>query len=85
MFTDYFFPEIGGIQDSIATISRSLGQRGHVVDIFAPCYGRRDYRRVGWAALAAPARPDVIRVHSCFGICPEALANGQIAAALSGR
>jgi 1,2-diacylglycerol 3-alpha-glucosyltransferase len=50
MFTDYFFPELGGIQDSIATISRSLGKRGNQVDIFAPRYAGRDYRRVGAAA-----------------------------------
>ena len=49
MFTDYFFPELGGIQDSVATISRSLGKRGHHVDIYAPRYGRRDYRRIGVA------------------------------------
>ena len=46
MFTDYFFPELGGIQDSIATISRSLGNRGHQVDIYAPRYAASDYRRV---------------------------------------
>jgi 1,2-diacylglycerol 3-alpha-glucosyltransferase len=49
MFTDYFFPELGGIQDSIATISRSLARRGHHVDIYAPRYARRDYRRIGAA------------------------------------
>ena len=47
MFTDYFFPELGGIQDSIATISRSLGSRGHQIDIYAPRYAPRDYRRIG--------------------------------------
>jgi 1,2-diacylglycerol 3-alpha-glucosyltransferase len=47
MFTDYFFPELGGIQDSIATISRSLGRRGHQVDIYAPRYAEPDYRRIG--------------------------------------
>jgi len=47
MFTDYFFPELGGIQDSIATISRSLARRGHLVDIYAPRYAKRDYRRIG--------------------------------------
>jgi 1,2-diacylglycerol 3-alpha-glucosyltransferase len=47
MFTDYFFPELGGIQDSIATISRSLGRRGHQVEIHAPHYAEPDYRRVG--------------------------------------
>jgi len=49
MFTDYFYPELGGIQDSIATISRSLGRRGHQVDIYAPRYAARDYRRIGAA------------------------------------
>jgi glycosyltransferase involved in cell wall biosynthesis len=49
MFTDYFFPELGGIQDSIATISRALGRRGHWVDIYAPRYARSDYQRVGCA------------------------------------
>jgi 1,2-diacylglycerol 3-alpha-glucosyltransferase len=47
MFTDYFFPELGGIQDSLATISRSLGGRGHQVDIYAPRYAAADYRRIG--------------------------------------
>jgi len=47
MFTDYFFPELGGIQDSIATISRSLAARGHQIDICAPRYGASDYRRIG--------------------------------------
>jgi 1,2-diacylglycerol 3-alpha-glucosyltransferase len=49
MFTDYFFPELGGIQDSIATISRSLAVRGHHIDIYAPRYGSRDYRIAGEA------------------------------------
>ena len=111
MFTDYFYPELGGIQDSVATISRTLGGRGHQVDIYAPRYASRDYRRIGlavrerglganvrvrrrtslpfpsstrqsraallspiaWAEIARDARPDVIHVHSFFGIGLEAL------------
>jgi glycosyltransferase involved in cell wall biosynthesis len=114
MFTDYFFPELGGIQDSVATISRALAARGHQIDIVAPRYGARDYRRIGAAererdlganvsvsrrlslpfpsstrqsraALPSPvapallarrARPDVIHVHSFFGIGLEALLIG---------
>jgi glycosyltransferase involved in cell wall biosynthesis len=114
MFTDYFFPELGGIQDSIATTARALGARGHQVDIYAPRYAARDYRRVGavvrerdlgcrvrvrrrlslpfpsstrqsraawispfgWASLTGRARPDVLHVHSFFGIGLEALLNG---------
>ena len=114
MFTDYFFPELGGFQDSIATTSRALAKRGYRVDIYAPAYGRSDYRRIGVpvrerdlgdtvrvrrrpslpfpsstrqsraalpspiapAVLAGRARPDVIHVHSFFGIGLEALLNG---------
>jgi glycosyltransferase involved in cell wall biosynthesis len=47
MFTDYFFPELGGIQDSIAITSAALGRRGHQVEIYAPRYAARDYARVG--------------------------------------
>jgi 1,2-diacylglycerol 3-alpha-glucosyltransferase len=47
MFTDYFFPELGGIQDSIATIGQALGRRGHDIEIHAPRYGRPDYQRIG--------------------------------------
>jgi glycosyltransferase involved in cell wall biosynthesis len=47
MFTDYFFPELGGIQDSIATTSAALGRRGHQVEIYAPYYAARDYRQIG--------------------------------------
>jgi len=47
MFTDYFFPELGGIQDSIAITSAALGRRGHQVDIYAPHYAARDYACVG--------------------------------------
>ncbi len=114
VFTDYFFPELGGIQDSIATTARALGARGHQVDIHAPVYAARDYGRVGavvrerdlgasvrvrrrlslpfpsstrqsraawispfgWASLTGRSRPDVIHVHSFFGIGLEALLNG---------
>ena len=118
MFTDYFFPELGGIQDSIATLGRALGERGHQVDILAPRYGRADYARIGVgpgerdlganvrvhrraslpfpsstrqsrAAMISPfARlpfqagvlPDVVHVHSFFGVGLEALimAGGRI-------
>ncbi len=111
MFTDYFFPELGGIQDSVATLGRALGRRGHSVEILAPRYGRRDYSRVnasqnecelgpqvrvrrrqslpfpsstqqsraalmaplGWVGLGLRARPDLLHVHSFFGLGLEAV------------
>lgn len=45
VFTDNFYPEIGGIQDSIRTSVRELGTRGHEIMVFAPAAAERDYRR----------------------------------------
>jgi glycosyltransferase involved in cell wall biosynthesis len=62
VFTDYFFPELGGIQDSIAITAGALGRRGHSIDIYAPRYGAGDYRRVN----ATGREPDLganVRVH----------------------
>lgn len=47
LFTDSFFPELGGIQDSIAATARALGRQGHRLLICAPWAAARDYRRVG--------------------------------------
>jgi 1,2-diacylglycerol 3-alpha-glucosyltransferase len=41
--TDHFYPELGGIQDSIAELSRELGARGHTVRIWAPAANNKDY------------------------------------------
>ena len=59
IFTDYFFPELGGIQDSIATTSRSLGARGYRVDIYAPRYAPKDFRRIGTAVFEPDLGPNV--------------------------
>ncbi len=45
MFSDSFYPELGGIQDSVLTSARELGVRGHNMIIFAPAAARRDYVR----------------------------------------
>lgn len=47
VFTDSFYPELGGIQDSILLTSRALGERGHEVVIFAPEAAERDFRTAG--------------------------------------
>ena len=46
IFSDNFYPEIGGIQDSIEALAIALGQRGHRVDFYVPRYGRREFKRV---------------------------------------
>lgn len=47
VFTDHFFPELGGIQDSVMLTARSLGSRGHSVEIFAPRAASTDFSRIG--------------------------------------
>jgi len=62
MFSDYFFPELGGIQDSVAIVGAALGRRGHQIDIIAPRYAKHDYHLV----QATPGERDLghrVRVH----------------------
>ena len=41
--SDHFYPELGGIQDSVAELSRELGVRGHTVHIWAPRPSRHNF------------------------------------------
>lgn len=59
MFSDYFHPELGGIQDSIALAAQALGRRGHRVALHVPRYGERDYRRVGLRRVESALGPGV--------------------------
>lgn len=45
MFTDHFYPELGGIQDSVMLTAASLGARGHTVEVFAPQHPPEDFDR----------------------------------------
>ena len=47
IFTDHFYPELGGIQDSVAELARELGRRGHKVDIWAPRPSKENFIFVG--------------------------------------
>ena len=49
-FTDSFYPELGGIQDSILLTARALGERGHSIVLYAPSASPRDYRLAGLPA-----------------------------------
>jgi 1,2-diacylglycerol 3-alpha-glucosyltransferase len=43
IFTDHFYPELGGIQDSIAELVRELSKRGHTVHIWAPRASKKNF------------------------------------------
>ena len=45
-FSDNFYPELSGISDSIVTLGRELGRRGHVIKFFAPYYSKKNYQKI---------------------------------------
>ncbi|MEA9391241.1 glycosyltransferase [Acerihabitans sp. TG2] len=49
VFTDSFYPELGGIQDSVLSTCRELGNRGHQIMIFAPQATKHDFTLAGVA------------------------------------
>lgn len=58
-YTDSFFPELGGIQDSIAAQARSLGARGHQLLIVAPRAAAADFALAGVAPAELDLGPNV--------------------------
>lgn len=77
MFTDSFYPELGGIQDSVMASARELGRRGDEVMIFAPAAAARDYRRGGMPALPAePALGPLVQVRRLAAL-PVPSSTGQ--------
>lgn len=67
LFTDSFYPELGGIQDSILISARELGARGHAVAIFAPAAAPRDFARAN-LGVAEPALGASVEVHRLFAL-----------------
>lgn len=59
VFTDSFYPELGGIQDSVLSGCQELGRRGHQVVIIAPRAAGRDFRLAGLPEREAEAGENV--------------------------
>lgn len=57
VFSDHFYPELGGIQDSIEALAAAMAGRGHHVDFYVPRYSPADYRR----GAALPNDPELGR------------------------
>lgn len=43
IYSDNFFPELGGIQDSIESLAGELAKRGHQITFYAPKYSQANY------------------------------------------
>ncbi len=74
-FTDSFYPELGGIQDSILLTARALGERGHDIVIHAPSASPRDYRLAGLPAEEVDLG-ERVRVRRLFSV-PVPSSTGQ--------
>ncbi len=46
-FSDFFYPEIGGTQQSVMTLGKEMAKRGHEVYFYAPHYAKKDFRLSG--------------------------------------
>jgi len=79
IFTDYFYPELGGMQDSVAELSRELGARGHTVHIWAPKASKKDFRISGLQPVELDLGKNV-HVHRVPSIhCPSSSLQSRIA------
>lgn len=67
IFSDNFYPELGGIQDSIALLGREFSRLGHDVDYFVPKAAERDFRkaRVPFGEIRLGEH---VRVHRLFSL-----------------
>lgn len=45
IFSDHFYPEIGGIQDSVACLGRELNKRGHHLNFFVAKCSAKDFAK----------------------------------------
>ncbi|HEY0207736.1 glycosyltransferase [Acerihabitans sp.] len=75
VFTDSFYPELGGIQDSVLSGCRELGKRGHQVIIFAPRATAHDFGVAGVPAREIDAGKNV-RIQRLFSL-PVPSSTGQ--------
>lgn len=46
IYSDFFYPELSGITDTIITTSKELARRGHKINFFVPKYCEEDYKKV---------------------------------------
>lgn len=44
IFSDFFYPEISGITDSIILLGKGLAKRGHTIMFVVPWYAKSDYK-----------------------------------------
>src|SRR6185437_7267368 len=59
IFSDNFYPELSGISDSVISLAKNLGLRGHTVRFFVPAYAHDDYVAAGVPETEPDLGPNV--------------------------
>ncbi len=47
IFSDFFYPELSGVADSITSTACELAKLGHTIDFFVSSYNKKDYETSG--------------------------------------
>lgn len=48
IYSDFFYPELSGITDSIMTTAKELAKMGHFINFYVPYYGTKSYEMLGF-------------------------------------
>lgn len=67
IFSDTFYPNLGGLEDSTAILAKALGEDGHVVDLYVPSFSPSDFFRRGLPLAEIDLGPKV-QVHRLFSL-----------------
>lgn len=75
IFSDNFYPELGGIQDVIIFIAKELGRRGYNIDLYVPEYPAKAYKIINQETKELELGEN-INIHRLFSI-PVPNSTGQ--------
>lgn len=67
IFSDTFYPNLGGLEDSTMLLAQALGRKGHLVDLYVPKFVTLDFKRRGLGEKEIELGPNV-RIHRIFSL-----------------
>jgi len=47
IFADSFYPNLGGLEDATAALAKSLGEQGHLVNLYVPKFSQQNFVKRG--------------------------------------
>ena len=78
VFSDNFYPELGGVADTVLIMGVELAKRGHQIEYFVPAYNKKDYIISGVQEKEIYLHPN-IKIHRNWSIpYPTATMQGKL-------